>query len=150
MIFKSKYNNCASVVCATLLLFCCVFHGVGKCDLLIPTESLFGDMEMLSFAGADSTTSETTASHYVSAANNKNSAVITSASFSAKRLYDILKRGKDLLKFLPRLGIIVAGKFLDFIPTPSEILNFGKQTLMGLPQEVIAYAIDSVCRFILI
>lgn len=155
MKFKVENNNCAFVICVILLQFSCIFYGVGKCDLISSTESLFGDIDLdtipfAAAAGDNSIIQQDYASTFITsgAAAAAYNADISIASFSTKRLLDILKRGKDLLKFLPRLGIVVAGKILDFIPTPSEILNFGKQTLVGFPQEVIAYAIDSVCKYI--
>lgn len=60
----------------------------------------------------------------------------------------ILRRGKELIKILPRLGIVVAKRLLDHVPSPEQVLNFAKQVLIGLPQEVIAFAIDVVCEFI--
>lgn len=64
------------------------------------------------------------------------------------RLNSIIQRGKQLLKILPQLGIVVAGKVFNYIPTPSEIFNFSKQLLVGMPQEIIAYAIDFVCKIL--
>lgn len=62
------------------------------------------------------------------------------------RLQSMLQRGKELLRILPKIGGLLARKFVDIIPTPSGIMNFGKQTLIGLPQEVIAYSINAVCK----
>lgn len=58
----------------------------------------------------------------------------------------ILRRGKELIKILPRLGIVIAQRLLDHVPSPAQVLNFAKQVLIGLPQEVIAFAIDVVCE----
>lgn len=66
---------------------------------------------------------------------------------SPRILIILLRRGKELIKMLPRLGIVIAHRILDHIPSPSQLLNFAKQVLVGLPQEVIAYAIDTVCKF---
>lgn len=65
---------------------------------------------------------------------------------SSLRLQLMLERGKELLRILPRIGGLIARKFIDIIPTPGGIMNFGKQTLIGMPQEVIAYAINAVCE----
>lgn len=60
----------------------------------------------------------------------------------------ILRRGKELIKILPRLGIVIAKRLLDHVPSPAQVLNFAKQVLIGLPQEVIAFAIDVVCEYL--
>lgn len=155
MKFKSE-NNCAIVICVIFLQFSCIYNCVGKCDpISLTTEFIFGgDTDTIptfpTAAGDDSIIQYDYYTSTVLTGGASTNADISIASFTTKRLLDILKRGKDLLKFLPRLGIVVAGKILDFIPTPSEILNFGKQTLVGFPQEVIAYAIDSVCKYIFV
>lgn len=58
----------------------------------------------------------------------------------------MIERGKILMKSLPRTGIQLAGSVRNFIPTPETIFNVGKNALIGLPQELIAYAINSVCK----
>lgn len=62
------------------------------------------------------------------------------------RLRNMFQRGKEMLRLLPKLGMILMRKLVDHIPTPREVLNFGKQTIIGLPQEVVAYAINAVCK----
>lgn len=57
----------------------------------------------------------------------------------------MIERGKILMKAIPRTGLKLAGRVWDVIPTPETIFNVGKQTLIGLPQELIAYAVHSVC-----
>lgn len=63
----------------------------------------------------------------------------------SRMLTVILQRGKELLAQLPRLLIVVGRKLIEQIPTPDDLMNCGKQLLLGMPQEAIAYAIDSVC-----
>lgn len=58
----------------------------------------------------------------------------------------MIERGKILMKSLPQTGIKLAGTVLNFVPTPETVFNVGKQTLIGLPQELIAYAVNSVCK----
>lgn len=62
------------------------------------------------------------------------------------RLRTMFQRGKEMLRVLPKLGVILMRKLVDHIPNPREVLNFGKQTLIGLPQEIVAYAINAVCK----
>lgn len=58
----------------------------------------------------------------------------------------MIERGKILVKSIPRTGMKLAGRVWNFIPTPETIFNVSKQTLIGLPQELIAYAVNSVCK----
>lgn len=58
----------------------------------------------------------------------------------------MIERGKILMKAIPRTGIQLAGSFRNLVPTPETIFNVGKNALIGLPQELIAYAVNSVCR----
>lgn len=78
--------------------------------------------------------------------NNNGQQPDPNAANSGRILAILLRRGKELIKMLPRLGIVIAHRLLDHIPSPAQLLNFGKQILIGLPQEVIAYAIDVVCK----
>lgn len=58
----------------------------------------------------------------------------------------MIERGKILMKSIPKTGLRLAGRVLKFIPSPETIFNVSKQTLIGLPQELIAYAVNSVCK----
>lgn len=58
----------------------------------------------------------------------------------------MIERGKILVKSIPKTGLKLAGRVWNFIPTPETIFNVSKQTLIGLPQELIAYAVNSVCK----
>ena len=69
----------------------------------------------------------------------------TYEALSEYRLVQIFERGKYLLKQLPSLYIRLGGRVLQQIPSPTEILNVGKQFIIGFPQEIIAYAINAVC-----
>lgn len=57
----------------------------------------------------------------------------------------MIERGKLLVKSLPRT-FKLAGRVFNLVPKPESIFNIGKQALIGLPQEVIAYAVNSVCE----
>lgn len=60
-------------------------------------------------------------------------------------LNKMISRGKTLIKSLPKFTVKLAGSIKNLIPSPETIFNVSKQTLIGLPQEVIAYAVHSVC-----
>jgi hypothetical protein len=59
------------------------------------------------------------------------------------------KFGKQILDHIDA-GVNIAGavakKIPDIIPTPEEILEFGKQSIAGLPFEVAASAINKLCE----
>lgn len=58
----------------------------------------------------------------------------------------MIERGKLILKSLPRTLKLAGGRVFDLVPKPETIFNVGKQALIGLPQEAIAYAVNSVCE----
>lgn len=60
-------------------------------------------------------------------------------------LNKMINRGKALIKSLPKMTVKLAGNVRNLIPSPETIFNVSKQTLIGLPQEVIAYAVHTVC-----
>lgn len=60
-------------------------------------------------------------------------------------LNKMISRGKTLIKSLPKFTMKLAGSVKNLIPSPETIFNVSKQTLIGLPQEVIAYAVHAVC-----
>lgn len=66
---------------------------------------------------------------------------------SNNRFYNIIQRGKDLLRLIPKLGIKIGGQILNYIPSPYDVFNFGKQILIGLPQEIIAYTLHIICKY---
>lgn len=70
---------------------------------------------------------------------------LSEASNERSLISKMIERGKILLKSLPGTGKKLAGNAWSFVPTPKTIFNLGKQTLIGLPQEIIAYAVNSVC-----
>lgn len=72
----------------------------------------------------------------------KNEMIRTEQSLISK----MIERGKILVKSIPKTGLKLAGRVWDFVPTPETIFNVSKQTLIGLPQELIAYAVNSVCK----
>lgn len=57
----------------------------------------------------------------------------------------MIERGKILMNSFPRTGIQLAGSFHNLVPAP-ETINVGKNALIGLPRELIAYAVNSVCN----
>lgn len=59
----------------------------------------------------------------------------------------MIERGKILMKSIPKTGAKIAGQAFNFIPTPETLFKVGKQTLIGLPQEIVAYAVNSFCIF---
>lgn len=83
----------------------------------------------------------------VATASNPNNALDQLTAFAgvSRKLAAMLERGRALLALLPRMLVIVARNVVERIPTPADIITFGKQTLIGLPQEVIAYAFDQFC-----
>lgn len=58
----------------------------------------------------------------------------------------MIERGKLLLKSLPRTLKFAGGRVLNLVPKPETIFRVSKQALIGLPQEAIAYAVNSVCK----
>lgn len=65
---------------------------------------------------------------------------------SVSRLRNIIQRGRDLMGQLPSMGVVVLGRLLNKVPTPTEVFHYSKKTLLGLPSEVISYVVDSVCK----
>lgn len=59
----------------------------------------------------------------------------------------MIERGKLLIKSLPET-FKLAGRVFHLLPKPESIFNVGKQALIGLPQEAIAYAVNAVCEWI--
>lgn len=129
----------AHILIAVMLMVLCVKSAHSKDDVIVVASNAvedFGILESLTNATRDQTP----------AADETD---VQEASVS-RVLKLILWRGRELIKILPRLGIVVARRLLDHVPSPAQVLNFGKQVLIGLPQEVIAYAIDLVCEYITI
>lgn len=57
----------------------------------------------------------------------------------------MFERGKLLFKSFRKSGVKIAGQVGSFIPTPETIFRLSKHTLIGLPQELIAYTINTFC-----
>lgn len=57
----------------------------------------------------------------------------------------MIERGKLLFKNLRKTGGKIAGQVGSFIPTPETVFRVSKHVLVGLPQELIAYTINTVC-----
>lgn len=64
---------------------------------------------------------------------------------ASRMLTAIMRRGKRLYDKIPLLATATGRALVDHLPTTTEILNYGKQTLLGVPQEVIAYAFNTFC-----
>lgn len=58
---------------------------------------------------------------------------------------DIVQNIGTITSVGAKTSIAVLKKVPDLIPTPGEILNFGKQAIAGLPFEVAAEAINQAC-----
>lgn len=58
----------------------------------------------------------------------------------------MVERGRLLFKNLRKTGAKLAGQVGSFIPTPETIFRVSKHALIGLPQELIAYTINTVCK----
>lgn len=71
-----------------------------------------------------------------------------SSEMSSERglISKMIERGKLLVKSLPRTLKLAGGRVLNWVPKPETIFNVGKQALIGLPQEAIAYAVNKVCK----
>lgn len=61
----------------------------------------------------------------------------------------MVRRGKDMLKAIPETGIRIGSQLLNFVPTPEAIFQLSKEVLIGLPQEIVAYAVNKVCEYII-
>lgn len=57
----------------------------------------------------------------------------------------MIERGKLIVKSLPRT-FKLAGRVFNWVPKPETIFRVSKQALIGLPQEAIAYAVNSMCE----
>lgn len=67
-------------------------------------------------------------------------------SDAAHALERMLSTGGALMKALKYTGIRLGGSSYTFIPTPEKIFRLSKQMLLGLPQELVAYAINEFCK----
>lgn len=62
-------------------------------------------------------------------------------------LEDIKNKTEDVLKLGAKTGEGLLKKVPDLIPTPENIYNVGKQTLIGLPFELLLSTIDKICEY---
>lgn len=60
----------------------------------------------------------------------------------------MVRRGKDMLKAIPQTGIRIGSQVLNIVPTPEAVFQLSKEILIGLPQEIVAYAINKVCKYL--
>lgn len=58
----------------------------------------------------------------------------------------MIERGRLLLKSIPGTIKVTADRVFNLVPTPETIFRVSKQALIGLPQEIIAYTINSMCK----
>lgn len=56
----------------------------------------------------------------------------------------------DVFKLGKQAGGGIINKVPDLIPTPENIYNIGKQTLIGLPFELLISGIDKLCKLLTI
>lgn len=59
---------------------------------------------------------------------------------------ETIHKGKDALIQLGRTGVNILGNVHKIIPTPEAVFQASKDVFLGLPQEVIVYAIDAYCN----
>lgn len=52
----------------------------------------------------------------------------------------------DVAKLAGNVAKAVVEKVPDLIPTPENLYNIGKQTLVGLPFELLIAGIDKLCK----
>lgn len=62
----------------------------------------------------------------------------------------IKNKTTDVLKLGAQAGEGIIKKVPDLIPTPENIYNVGKQTLIGLPFELLISGIDKLCKLLTI
>jgi hypothetical protein len=53
----------------------------------------------------------------------------------------------DVLKLGANAGAGIAKKIPDLIPTPENLYSISKQTLIGLPFELLLSGIDKLCEY---
>ena len=58
---------------------------------------------------------------------------------------ELIHRGRLAVTTFSKTTVKFAGRVWEFVPTPETVFNIGKQVLIGLPQEVLAYGIDKFC-----
>lgn len=71
---------------------------------------------------------------------------IESTASDGGLLSKMFARGKLLLKSIPGTIKVTADRVFNLVPTPETIFRVSKQALIGLPQEVIAYTVNSMCK----
>lgn len=59
----------------------------------------------------------------------------------------MIERGKHILKSIPGTIKVTADRVFNLVPKPETIFRVSKQALIGLPQEAIAYAVNSFCKY---
>jgi hypothetical protein len=61
-------------------------------------------------------------------------------------LGDIAGKVADIGKLGGKAGIGIVKKIPDLIPTPENLYQISKQTLIGLPFELLLSGIDKLCK----
>lgn len=64
-------------------------------------------------------------------------------------LEGVKNKTEDVAKLAGNVAKGVVEKIPDLIPTPENLYNIGKQTLVGLPFELLIAGIDKLCKSIL-
>lgn len=62
----------------------------------------------------------------------------------------MIERGKHFLKSIPGTIKVTADRVFNLVPKPETIFRVSKQALIGLPQEAIAYAVNSMCKYFIL
>lgn len=71
-----------------------------------------------------------------------------SKNAKALSLGDIKNKTEDIFKLGAKTGEGLIKKVPDLIPTPENVFNVGKQTLIGLPFELLLSTIDKICEYL--
>ena len=56
----------------------------------------------------------------------------------------------DVVKLTGKVAKGIAEKIPELIPTPENLYNIGKQTLVGLPFELLLSGLDKICEYFLL
>lgn len=78
--------------------------------------------------------------------NFRPSESIESSSSERGLISRMIERGKLLWRSIPGTIKFTTDRVFNLVPKPETIFRVSKQALIGLPQEVIAYAVNSVCK----
>lgn len=54
---------------------------------------------------------------------------------------------EDVIELGTKTGVGIAKKIPDLIPSPENLYQISKQTLIGLPFELLLSGIDKLCKY---